>query len=361
MISAGSLQRAVGRHRSRARLGATCLAFAAVLLAGCERPPVESVQRGYRGLGMEQVYNPRTLAAQAGINTPPPDSPPAPPGGPPSSAVFKNVQVLGDLGVGEFTRLMVSITSWVSPAQGCTYCHVPGEDFSADTLYTKVVARRMLQMNRHLNNEWKSHVADTGVTCFTCHRGNPVPPHLWSAQPPHQQASALLGNDAGQNRAAAAVNLSSLPYDPFTPFLSGSNEIRVVGGTALPSGNRNSIKHTEFTYGLMMHMSQALGVNCTYCHNSRSFADWDSSTPQRGIAWYGIRMVRDLNANYVDPLAATLPPERRGPLGDTPKVNCTTCHQGAYKPLYGAPTLKNHPALLGPAAAVIPAAASQKP
>ena len=359
MSAAGMFLQAAVRHlslaglsaRARARFGASCLAAAAVLLAGCERPPVDTVQRGYRGLGMEQVYNPRTLAAQAGINTVPPDSPPAAPGGPPASAVFKNVQVLGDLGVGEFTRLMVSITSWVSPAQGCTYCHVPGEDFSADTLFTKVVSRSMLQMNRQINTDWKSHVSDTGVTCYTCHRGYPVPPQLWSVQPPHPQAAKLLGNDAGQNRAAASVNLSSLPYDPFTPFLSGASEIRVVGGTALPSGNRNSIKHAEFTYGLMMHMSQSLGVNCTYCHTSRSFAYWDSSTPQRGTAWYGIRMVRDLNANYVDPLAATLPPERLGPMGDTPKVNCATCHQGAYKPLYGAKMLKDHPALLGPAPA----------
>ena len=28
------------------------------------------------------------------------------------------------------------------------------------------------------------------------------------------------------------------------------------------------------------------------------------------------------------------------------KVNCTTCHQGAYKPLYGAAMAKDHPELL---------------
>ena len=40
---------------------ALCLG-AAVLLSGCERPPIETVQTGYRGTGMEQIYNPRTLA-----------------------------------------------------------------------------------------------------------------------------------------------------------------------------------------------------------------------------------------------------------------------------------------------------------
>jgi len=33
------------------------------------------------------------------------------------------------------------------------------------------------------------------------------------------------------------------------------------------------------------------------------------------------------------------------------KVNCDTCHQGAYKPLYGAGLLKNHPELKGKQAA----------
>jgi photosynthetic reaction center cytochrome c subunit len=37
----------------------------------------------------------------------------------------------------------------------------------------------MLQMTQYINSEWKTHVADTGVTCYTCHRGQPVPSALW--------------------------------------------------------------------------------------------------------------------------------------------------------------------------------------
>ncbi|MEO6745127.1 MAG: photosynthetic reaction center cytochrome PufC [Caldimonas sp.] len=335
----------------------------AALLAGCERPPIESVQRGYRGLGMEQVYNPRILAAQAPLNTPPVDAAPVPAGGPAAGTVFKNVKVLNDLSVAEFTRLMVSMTAWVSPQQGCTYCHV-GNDFASDSVYTKVVSRRMLEMTRHINTDWKQHVAETGVTCYTCHRGQPVPANIWFKAPPASHDRGLIGNHAGQNSPAPLVGLSSLPYDPFTPFLSNAADIRIVGNTALPTDNRRSIKQTEWTYGLMMHMSQSLGVNCTYCHNSRSFAEWDSSTPQRGVAWYGIRLARDLNTQYLDPLAGVFPANRLGPTGDVPKVNCATCHQGAYKPLYGAPMLKNHPELAGVrtvAAAPAPAAAASAP
>ncbi|MBC8056858.1 MAG: photosynthetic reaction center cytochrome c subunit, partial [Rhizobiales bacterium] len=99
-----------------ARSVSTVLAVvgAAIVLAACEPPPVNSVQRGYRGTGMAELYNPRLLATQAAINTPPVDSPMVPPGGPAASTVFKNVPVLGNLGVGEFTRLMTSMTAWVS-------------------------------------------------------------------------------------------------------------------------------------------------------------------------------------------------------------------------------------------------------
>ena len=329
---------------------------AGVLLSACERPPVDTVQRGYRGTGMEQIYNPRVVAAQATANAVPADSPMVPPGGPAAKTVFKNLQVVGDLGVGEFTRLMTSMTAWVAPDQGCAYCHKAGEDFSSDSLYTKVVARRMLQMTQHINADWKPHVAETGVTCYTCHRGKPVPSNVWFTPAPDKHAASMVGGKAGQNAPATSVALASLPNDPFTPFLSQANDIRVIGGSALPISNRKSTKQTEWTYGLMMHMSQSLGVNCTYCHNTRSFADWDNSTPQRGIAWYGIRMTRDLNTQYLDSLAGVFPASRLGPTGDVPKLNCATCHQGAYKPLYGAPMLKTHPELAGVQASVVPAA-----
>jgi photosynthetic reaction center cytochrome c subunit len=324
---------------------------AATLLAACgERPPVDSVQVGYRGTGMEQVYNPRLLAKQASINSVPTPLAPAPQEGPRASEVYKNVQVLGNASVAEFTRTMVAITAWVSPQQQCNYCHVPGEDFAKDTLYTKVVARRMIQMTQHVNADWKTHVGATGVTCYTCHRGQPVPANVWFNKPGPLNKSTMLGERANQNEPAKNVGLSSLPNDHFQQFLSKAEQIRVIGNTALPTGNRRSTKEAEWTYGLMMHMSSSLGVNCTYCHNTRSMAVWDAGSPQRATAWYGIRMARDLNNNYVDPLQPVFPASQLGPTGDVGKVNCATCHQGAYKPLYGESMLKDHMILAAPAA-----------
>ncbi|MGL4575311.1 MAG: photosynthetic reaction center cytochrome PufC [Burkholderiaceae bacterium] len=315
------------------------------LLSACERPPIDSVQSGYRGTGMVQVYNPRILAKEIPKNQPPEVTPPVPEGGPAASSVYKNVPVLGNLGVGEFTRTMVAITAWVSPKEGCAYCHVPGEDFSADTKYQKVVARKMLTMTHHINGEWKNHVGGTGVTCYTCHRGQPVPANIWFTSPVPSKTASLIGDKAGQNTPAKSVGLSSLPYDPNTPFLLKASDIRVNGETALPTGNRDSIKQAEHTYGLMMHMSSSLGVNCTYCHNSRNFAGWDQAPPQRVTAYHGIRMARDLNNTYMEPLTTVFPAASKGPTGDVPKLNCATCHQGAYKPLYGAAMAKDYPAM----------------
>ncbi len=320
-------------------------AAAVLLLAGCERPPVDSVQHGYRGTRMLNVYNPRTLETQIPANQPPEAIPAAPDDGPRAKDIYKNVQVLGDLSVGAFTRHMLSITQWVAPNEGCAYCHNV-ENLAEDSKYQKVVARRMIQMTQKVNADWKTHVAATGVTCWTCHRGQGVPSQIWFKAEPQDKRADFIGNLNGQNLASPSVGLASLPYDPFTPYLLQAKMIGVGAGTALPTGHKASIQDTEMTYGLMMHFSKGLGVNCTYCHNSRNFKAWSESTPQRATAWYGIRMVRQLNNEYLVPLTDTFPAARKGPTGDVAKIYCGTCHQGAYKPVYGAQMAKDFPELL---------------
>lgn len=340
----------MNRHLLLAALGLTAL------LAACERPPVQSTQNGYRGTGMVQVVNPRTDAKKRAAEPAVPDvGPPAGADGPKARDVFQNVKVLGDLPVAEFTRHMAAITQWVSPAEGCTYCHTA--NFAEDTKYTKVVARRMLEMTRNVNTSWNAHVGKTGVTCYTCHRGNPVPAYVsYTAQTPkNNRVGAGMGDDAGQNKGdpALAIAGASLPYDPLTPFLLDGEAIRVQGTTALPTGNRMSIKQAEYTYSLMNHFSLSLGVNCTFCHNTQSFQSWQGPA-QRATAWHGIRMARDLNKTYMVPLTGTFPAHRLGPTGDVAKVNCGTCHQGVNKPLRGLQMAKDFDGLVKVAAALPP-------
>lgn len=324
------------------------LVFATVasslLIAACERPPPEVGQVGNRGTAMATVQNPRIAAALRARNVVPPPQPPAAGEAPLAKDVYANVQVLNDLNVAEFTRLMLAMTEWVAPEQGCTYCHV-GDDLADDGIYTKIVSRRMLEMTRDINMNWKQHVAQTGVTCYTCHRGNNIPQEIWFVDPGPKAAQGLAADRAGQNIPAPKAALASLPWDPFTPFLLRNEPIRSISTTALPAGNARNIMQTEHSYSLMMHISEGLGVNCTFCHNSRSFSVWEQSTPQRVTAWHGIQMVRTLNVEYLVPLTETFPKKRLGPTGDVAKIHCATCHQGVNKPLYGAPMSRDYPEL----------------
>lgn len=309
-----------------------------------ERPPMDSEQKGFRGLGMAQIDNPRLKEAKLSAVSIPEPLDPADPDGEKASEVYENVQVLGDLNEEQFLRLMTAVTEWVSPEEGCTYCHNE-ENLAEDKPYTKIVARRMFEMTKHINKDWSTHVGETGVTCYTCHRGQPVPPEVWFKNPGGNRAAGWTGDGGGQNAPAPAAGYTSLPYDPYSELLEFEKEIRVAATTALPEGEIGSMQQTERTYGLMMHLSQALGVNCTYCHNSRSFFAWDQSSPMRTKAWHGIRMVRDVNKDYLEPLTSQFPKNRLGPLGDVAKVNCTSCHQGLAKPLNGANMVQHYPEL----------------
>lgn len=340
------------------------LLLGAALLAGCERPPMESTQTGYRGTAMGAVVNPRIAGPIADAQTVPEPiaAIPVAAGAPLAKDTYQNVQVLGDLPATELTRTMLAITAWVSPKQGCVYCHAPGEALSSDKLYTKVVARKMIAMTRHINADWKDHVAPTGVTCYTCHRGEPVPAKVWFTEPAHRSSGGTTAESKGQNHPSVQAGLTSLGIDPLTPYLLNNVAIRAAGTTALPTGNKASIQQTEGTFGLMVHMSKSLGVNCTHCHNTRSHAEWAGSPLTRTKAFHGINMARDLNNAYMVPLTPTFPANRLGVLGDVAKVSCATCHQGLNKPLKGAPMLKDHPALAGPwGAAAVAAAAAPGP
>lgn len=315
-------------------------------LVGCEQST--SDQRGPRGTSQIQIKKPSAVASLQELNKIPPPEDPADIESPPSTEVFVNVQVLKDLSATEFSRLMQALSTWVAPVEGCDYCHNP-DKLESDEKYPKVVARRMLEMTRRINTEWKNHVGDTGVTCWTCHRGQPVPSGDWFIGQKLDAPIGMVGYSAGQNHPSATAAGSSLPGDPLTQFLvTGENDIRIQGVAPLPVRQRPpSVKAAERSYALMLYMSGSLGVNCTYCHNTRALASWKESTPQRVTAWHGIRMVRELNTDFLIPLTPVFPANRLGPHGDAPKVGCATCHKGTFKPLNGVSPLPDYMALAG--------------
>lgn len=331
---------------------AALLTIAMLVTAGWNLPPVESQQTGYRGTAMAVIDDIGRLEEAMAANVPP-----EPPWELDTSGetvaelgIYENVQILGDLTEDQFNRFMAAITEWVSPDQGCAYCHNE-ENLASDEVYAKVVSRRMIQMTRHINTEWTDHVAATGVTCYTCHRGMNVPAEIWFNGDPAGPARGMAGYRGGQNTVSEGAGLTSLNTDPFSDYYEQrrgeARNARVVARTALPLEQDDgiSIQDTEATYATMIHQSTALGVNCTFCHNTRNFNVWSESSPNRVTAWHGIQMVRDLNIDYLNPLQPVYPEHRLGPKGDAPKTNCATCHNGVRKPLNGAPMADDYPSL----------------
>ena len=321
------------------------------------RPPVDAIATGDPGTAMQIVFRPHDVAVALGINAPPAILP-AIDAGPAAGSVYKNVQVLKNVSTGAFGRLMVSMSGWVAPTQGCNYCHVTG-NFASDAKYTKVVARRMLQLTIAVNTTYTDHVGNVGVTCYTCHRGNPIPSQIWFIGATPNTNPGLAEANMGKNLPAPNVNDSALPSDPYTPFLLGSDHIGVTGDTALPTTNTHSIKQTEWTYALMMTYAQGLGVGCEFCHDSRAFNNWSESTPHRVRAFYAEAMLRDLNLNYMTPLASVFPASMLGPRGDAAKIDCATCHQGISKPLFGARMADQFAPLEGVGTVAAPAPAAK--
>lgn len=315
-----------------------------------ERPPVLDTQIGYRGTGIVQIDNPRIEAELAERNQPPEPFGAVDPDGDLAGDIYENVQVLGDLTDEEFNWFMAAISQWVAPEEGCVYCHNE-ENFADDGPYTKIVSRRMMQMTRTINAEWGDHVGETGVNCYTCHRGQHVPEYYFVEDDHHPAATGgFAASRNGQNLGTRVAAYSSLPYDALETYLTREDEtnIRIQAGRALPTTEGgDTIQDAEGTYSLMMNISQGLGVNCTYCHNTRNFGSWEESSKTRVKAFHGINMVQHINSNYLAPLLFALPEERLGPKGDAPKAKCETCHQGIPKPMYGANMIEDHPRALG--------------
>ena len=321
---------------------AGALALVALTVPPWVLPPIQSTETGPAAIEMLQFkdgdrelpYSTLPEPLEAADNT---DSPKA-------STVYENVQVLGNLTDAEFTRLMLAITEWVAPQQGCEYCHNLEEGFASDTLYTKVVARQMLKMTRHVNANWAKHVAPSGVTCYTCHRGQNIPPWTWYEQK-EPNGDQFLGKPRPWHLEAKTIRqfFPSLPYQKYLLTEHASAQIQssdpLVGMTGSSTAQEQD---AETLYLFMMQMSNQMGINCTYCHNSRAFRDWSQSTPYRWIAYWGIRMARDINSDYIQPLASVFPANRKGPLGDPAKAHCGTCHLGNNKPLGGYKLLDHY-------------------
>ena len=322
-------------------------------------PSAAGVQIGASGLGMVQF--PQGQNVEPVSQTAPAPLPPVAATGQVASAVYKNVQVLGDVDQAEFMRLQEAITQWVAPKQGCGFCH-EGNDFASDAKPQKIAARLMLSMTRTINADWTNHVAPAGVTCFTCHRGQPIPAETWFPQPP-KPVKPLVAVQQPYNEAADTVR-KFFPDNGWALFFLGDENISAYSNSKQPGKDQvHSVIVVTRIYEMMMQMSDGMGVNCGFCHNSRAFSEWAESTPQRWTAYYAIQQIRDLNNRFLLKLADAIPMKRilvhETSLPVLPAVEtgvqdgnglavCATCHYSQPKPMGGADVISTYPSLVGP-------------
>ena len=305
-----------------------------------------------------QFYNKAELSD---YNKAPTPLAPAAEGGPSATQAYQNVKVLTDVSAAEFMRIQYAITAWVSPKQGCAFCH-EGTNWASDAKPTKAAARVMLQMTRHLNTDWSSHVAPAGMTCYTCHRGQPVPSDTWfpdKPKPTHQMAEAT------ENWQEIGDTVHKFfPDAGYAEYYLKDEPIRVQSETIEPNHSISSWPEAKNIYEMMMEMSDDIGVNCGYCHQSRNWASWQQSSPYRWSGYDALRLVRQVNNDFMLRIAELVPQTRtlagettipampvrmQGAQPGNGLVACGTCHQGLTNPLNGANMVNDYPGL-GPLA-----------
>ena len=308
------------------------------------------------GFPQEVIFQ-STKAEKSDYNKAPAPLAAAVTGGPAATAAYKNVKVMTDVSAAEFMRTQYAITAWVAPQQGCAFCHA-GTDYASDAKPTKAASRVMMQMVRSLNTDWSSHVAPAGVTCYTCHRGQPVPSGAWfpnEAMPPHPMSEPT------ENWQEIGDTVHKFfPDVGFSEYYLDNQPIRVQSDTIEPNGSISSWPEAKNIYEMMMQYSDAIGVNCGYCHNSRNWADWNQSTPYRWVGYDALRLVRAMNNQFMLDLARLIPQTRvlvnetripaipvrmRGPQPGNALITCAVCHQGITKPLNGANMIGDYPGL----------------
>ncbi|HEY0380153.1 MAG TPA: c-type cytochrome [Pyrinomonadaceae bacterium] len=152
----------------------------------------------------------------------------------------KNIQVLKGLPDSQLFTVMNFIRT--SLGVNCAYCHVnSGGDkweWEKDDKPTKVIARKMMQMQFALNQGNKDIFGATGgVTCFTCHRGQTRPQVMPTLPQP-----APEGGAAGEAKPEPTAPLPTVDQvlDKYVQAIGGDAAFRKL--------NTRVMKGTHVTF-----------------------------------------------------------------------------------------------------------------
>ena len=221
---------------------------------------------------------------------PPPASPappphPAPPHPSPAYSgemndAYHNIKVLH----GPASRLD-SIMREFNAALGvqCSYCHIQ------DQWELDIPAKEKSRMMVTLSNQENEKLVKGEVTCWTCHRGKPVPDKL----------PALTPESPETITAVRAIGLTGEQAQ--LPVEKVFKNLKEFGG--FPAANLPSA---------MAYYTKALGVDCKFCHVEPFAKD----TPHKDIARTMIELVETTGQTFYK--------DTKNP------VRCWTCHRGNH-------------------------------
>jgi photosynthetic reaction center cytochrome c subunit len=138
-----------------------------------------------------------------------------------SEDVFKNIQVLKGVPSDQLVPAMQFMAS--SLGVECSFCHVAGH-FEKDEKKPKQTARKMMQMMFALNSD--SFSGQRVVTCYSCHRGSPVPIGTPLLASESQKESRADGS--GPQELPTNLPTVSQLLDRYIEALGGSDAIQKI-------------------------------------------------------------------------------------------------------------------------------------
>ena len=191
---------------------------------------------------------------------------------------YRNVRLLLHLQDAELSRAMGFFTE--SLGAKCMFCHSP-RNFASDDLPHKVLARKMVEMVRFINERFFD---EERITCFTCHSGSNRP-----ADP--------------QQEIQAPPLLARTEKTETSPSGAGENVQRLLHLTE------------DDLIEVMDFFVKSVGAEgCITCHAPSSFSS--DEVPMKIRARDMIAMAQETNRRF-------FPQER---------IRCFTCHRGEKLP-----------------------------
>jgi photosynthetic reaction center cytochrome c subunit len=202
----------------------------------------------------------------------------------------QNIQVLTGMDTAQLWNYMQRVSAAMGVS--CQYCH-DINNYSADSYSQKVSARLMFILVQDLNSQYMVNLPNwrgNYVQCSTCHYNEPygmptVSDTFLRSTPPIDVVLEPL-NDQGEPVRDPANEMSLqvatlyylFNYQIWDPY-DANDPTSGRGSLALTYPEGRTQDQVTINQNNMNLQSWALGVGCTYCHNSRNFYAYEAEQP----------------------------------------------------------------------------------